>query len=70
MDFVTLVVQLMVQWFTFNRVKSIKDKVNLEDWKHCPGKENPADLLSRGVSSKTEFSRVCGFMVQSGWPKV
>lgn len=41
--------------FVRNRVFSIREKVACENWRHCPGKENPADILSRGVTSKVEF---------------
>ena len=41
--------------FVRNRVVSIREKVASENWRHCPGKENPADLLSRGVMNKVDF---------------
>ncbi|XP_021943783.2 uncharacterized protein LOC110842357 [Folsomia candida] len=39
-------------WNTFvgNRIKEINKNSNKEDWRHCPGKQNPADLPSRGCS--------------------
>lgn len=36
--------------FVQNRVKEIRHKVHPDCWSHCPGKANPADLLSRGMT--------------------
>ncbi|XP_066916600.1 uncharacterized protein [Clytia hemisphaerica] len=41
--------------FVRNRVKKIKKHTQEGIWRHCPGKENPSDMTSRGVSSKEEF---------------
>ena len=38
--------------FVYNRVKEIQELVPPKYWSHCPGKENPADLPSHGVSPK------------------
>lgn len=37
--------------FVENRVTTIPSHVQPRHWKHCPGKENPADIPSRGMSA-------------------
>lgn len=36
--------------FVKNRVNEIHKYSNPSEWFHCPGKDNPADLISRGIS--------------------
>jgi len=62
--------------FVRNRIKTIKENSEGAFWRHCPGKENPADLLSRGVMSKDEFQNGIWFQGPSWlsknkehWPK-
>ena len=42
------------QWKTFvaNRVAGIQSTWDPQHWKHCPGEDTPADLLTRGLSLK------------------
>ena len=42
------------QWkqFVHNRVTDIRRLVAVQHWSHCAGTDNPADLPSRGISSK------------------
>ena len=37
--------------FVENRVTAIRNLIPLEFWRHCPGRENPADIPSRGMSA-------------------
>ncbi|GFY12061.1 integrase catalytic domain-containing protein [Trichonephila clavipes] len=37
--------------FVANRVKEIRSLTNKDSWHHCPGKDNPSDLLTRGISA-------------------
>ncbi|XP_064470382.1 uncharacterized protein LOC135385136 [Ornithodoros turicata] len=39
------------RWKTYvaNRVRQIHELTSPERWRHCPGEENPADFLTRGI---------------------
>ena len=37
------------QTYVANQVTEIRDLTSPEQWRHCPGKENPADDVSRGL---------------------
>ena len=39
--------------FVRHRVNEILDLSNKNDWRHCPGADNPADIGSRGVLAST-----------------
>ena len=42
--------------FVKNRVSEIQDHIPPECWHHCQGKDNPADLITRGISAETLIS--------------
>ncbi|XP_071042674.1 uncharacterized protein [Parasteatoda tepidariorum] len=54
-------------WKTFvkNRVSEVKESTSAEMWYHCPGSDNPADKITRGVKIK---DLVCGPIVLLGYP--
>ena len=37
--------------FVANRIKEIKGMFSIPHWNHCPTADNPADLLTRGISA-------------------
>ena len=43
-----------------NRVTEILETSDAEDWMHVPGKDNPADILTHGVSDPTK-------LMSNGW---
>ena len=61
--------------FVANRVAEIRDVTNVNQWRHCPGKLNPADDASRGLrpqklSTQHRWWRGPEFLWQSEecWP--
>ena len=44
-----------------NRVQHIRDRSSPEDWFHVPGKENPAEKASRGLTAKELLESNRGF---------
>ncbi|GFT98349.1 integrase_H2C2 domain-containing protein [Trichonephila clavipes] len=37
--------------FVANPVKETRSLTDKDSWRHCPGKDNPSDLLTRGISA-------------------
>ena len=50
-----------VRWKTFveNRVQEIRDTTDPVQWRHCPGKDNPADISSRGATASQLKQSTC-----------
>ena len=46
--------QVPSRWKTFisNRISEIQTLTLKERWAHCPGVDNPVDLVSRGISAQ------------------
>ena len=49
------------KWKTFvaNRVLEIHQLTDPKQWRHCPGKDNPADLVTRGISASELIDSKC-----------
>ncbi|MCG8624163.1 MAG: hypothetical protein MJE68_19490, partial [Proteobacteria bacterium] len=56
------------EWKPFmgNRVNEIRHNVDPSLWSHCPGKSNPADLPSRGLTTLEVSVTSCGDEDQNG----
>ena len=44
-----------------NQVTEILESSTCDDWNHVPGEENPADILTRGVSHPEQLMKNCWF---------
>ncbi|GBM04327.1 hypothetical protein AVEN_168147-1 [Araneus ventricosus] len=63
--------------FVANRVIEIQETTDPISWKHCSGKHNPADLLTRGLASRDLITFIKWWHgpewlrdVENLWPKV
>ena len=62
--------------FVGNRIAEIREKSELNQWRHCPGEENPCDDASRGLSP-SQLTTDCRWLngpsflkdAESAWPK-
>ncbi|XP_064478189.1 uncharacterized protein LOC135391715 [Ornithodoros turicata] len=64
------------RWKTFvrNRVEDIQLHTDAAQWRHCSGNENPADLVTRGVSATNLVSSTLWWngpewIRKSNWPR-
>ena len=62
------------RWKTFisNRISEIQTLTSKERWSHCPGVNNPADLVTKGISAEELVNSDIwlqgpGFLVESLW---
>ena len=44
--------EVMWKQYVQHRVEEIRNLTSMDDWRHCPGEMNPADILSCGLSAK------------------
>ncbi|CAC5425514.1 unnamed protein product [Mytilus coruscus] len=42
--------------FVQNRINEIRNVTTQDEWRYCPNKENPADLLTRGLTAEKFFT--------------
>ena len=42
----------MWKQYVQHRVEEVRKLTSKDDWRHCPGESNPADIPSRGLSAK------------------
>ena len=63
--------QIVLQWlhttkqlkpYVANRITEIKTLTSVDNWKYCPTVENPADLLTRGITANR-------FVASENWRK-
>ena len=64
------------QRFVANRISFIQDRTTVDQWRHVPSEENPADHASRGVSTAKFLDLLDWFdgpkflwHAESAWPK-
>ena len=62
------------RWKTFisNRINEIQTLTSKERWSHCPGVDNPSDLVTRGISAEELVNSDIwlqgpGFLVEGPW---
>ena len=55
------------QQFIQTRVAKIKDKTSSSHWEYCPTASNPADLLTRGMDSRTFLSKTTSWFKGPSW---
>ena len=62
--------------YVMSRVKEIRELTSQESWRHCPGKQNPADLPSRGSNASELVNEIqwwkgpCFlYKSEAEWPK-
>ena len=60
------------QQFIQTRVAKIKDKTSSSHWEYCPTASNPADLLTRGMDSRTSWFKGPSWLLKekTEWPEL
>ncbi|GBN66637.1 hypothetical protein AVEN_209378-1 [Araneus ventricosus] len=53
--------------FVRNRVSAIQNLTEVSAWKHVPSKENPADIISRGIDPEKSKIVNCGGLVRRSY---
>ena len=62
--------QKKLKSFVSSRVQEITNSVPTSAWKYCPTQDNPADLVTKGITYRTLETSEFGDMDHPGLPKI
>ncbi|GBM91531.1 hypothetical protein AVEN_83462-1 [Araneus ventricosus] len=58
---------MVLKPFVRNRVSAIQNLTEISAWKHVPSKENPADIISRGIDPEKSKIVICSGLVRRSY---
>ena len=70
-----LITKRQLKRFVQNRIDEIRNLTAQDDWRYCPTKDNPADLLTRGLTAEHFIQNALWFngpewlTDENRWPK-